>query len=322
MTVKYIFVVNPYAGKGNKIEKLKQSVTEACTSRGLDFVVYMTTAIGDAERYVRQICEENRESGEVLRIFACGGDGTINECFNGAVDFENVELGVIPIGTGNDFVRNFGGAEVFLDIDVQLDSNTKRIDLIKYNDRYCVNMINVGFDCDVAARTSTLKKKSWIPSKFAYISGLLVEFVKKTGTEFRCKVDGAEAEDRKLLLSLFANGGFCGGGFFAAPEAELYDGFLDFCFIRDISRLRFLSLVGYYKKGTHLTLEDCDELFDYGKCREVELFFDSPRRICVDGEIETVDHVHMQIVKQDISLVVPGYTEREETANTSTTVGA
>ena len=320
--MKYIFVVNPYAGKGNKIEKLKQSVTEACAGRGLDFTIYMTTEIGDAERYVRQICEEHRESGEVLRIFACGGDGTVNESFNGAIGFDNVELGVIPIGTGNDFVRNFGGSDVFLDIEEQLESNTKRIDLIKYNDRYCINMINVGFDCDVAARTATLKKNPLIPSKFAYISGLLAEFIKKTGTAFRFKVDGEDSGERKLLLSLFANGGFCGGGFFAAPEAELYDGFIDFCFIRDMSRLRFLSLVGPYKKGTHLDLEDRDELFEYGKCREVELFFDEPKRICVDGEIEFSDHLHMQIEKQAIALVVPGYTENEENTKAATAVGA
>ena len=320
--MKYVFVVNPFAGKGNKIERLKQSVTEACASRGLKFDIYMTEAVGDAERYVRQICEENRESGETLRIFACGGDGTINESFNGAVGFDRVELGVIPIGTGNDFVRNFGGSDVFLDIEAQLDSNTKRIDLIKYNNRYCVNMINVGFDCEVAARTATLKKNPLIPSKFAYISGLLAEFIKKTGTAFRCKIDGEEAGDRKLLLSLFANGGFCGGGFFAAPEAELYDGFLDFCFIRDIPRLRFLSLVGPYKKGTHLTLEDRDELFEYGKCREVELFFDEPKRICIDGEIEFSSHIHLQIEKQAIALVIPGYTEKIEASEATSVVGA
>lgn len=305
--MKYFFVINPSAGKGNKIERLKQTVEEICARRGLESVLYFTTAVGDAERYVREVCEANRESEETLRIFACGGDGTVNECFNGAYGFANVELGIIPIGTGNDFVRNFGGSESFFDVEAQLDSNARTIDLIKYNDRYCVNMINVGFDCEVAARTGTLKTHPLIPSKFAYISGLLVEFIKKSGTAFRCRIDGEDVGDHKLLLSLFANGGFCGGGFFAAPEADLYDGFLDFCFIRDIPRLRFLSLIGPYKKGTHLSLKDRDEIFEYGKCREVELIFDGARRICVDGEIESCERVHMEIEKNAARLVIPGY---------------
>lgn len=310
--MKYFFVVNPSAGKGNRIEKLKQTIHSICERRGLEFVLYVTTAVGDAERYVREICEENAPNGAPIRIFACGGDGTVNECFNGAHGFPNAELGVIPIGTGNDFVRNFGDSEMFFDIEAQLDANTRTIDLIKYNDRYCVNMINVGFDCEVAARTGILKTNPLIPSKFAYISGLVVEFIKKSGTAFRCKIDGKDMGERKLLLSLFANGGFCGGGFFAAPEAELFDGFLDFCFIRDIPRLRFLSLVGRYKKGTHLQMEDRDEIFEYGKCREVELLFDEPRKVCVDGEIEHCEHLHMQIEKEAVRLVIPGYTVSEE----------
>ena len=305
--MKYFFVINPSAGKGNKIEKLKQSVGEICTRRGLDFSVYLTTAVGDAERYVRQLCEENRETEEGIRIFACGGDGTINECFNGAYGFANVELGVIPIGTGNDFVRNFGDSEMFFDIETQLDANARAIDLIKYNDRYCVNMINIGFDCEVAARTAILKKNPMIPSKFAYISGLLGEFIKKSGTVFRCKIDGTDVGRKTLQLSLFANGGFCGGGFFVAPEAELFDGFLDYCLVREVTRFELLSIVGKYKRGAHLQMENRDDFFEYGKCREIELLFDEPKRICVDGEIEVCERLHMTIEKEVARLVIPGY---------------
>lgn len=306
--MKHFFIVNPSAGKGNKAEKLMQTIRDICDRREMDYVLYVTTSSGDAERYVRQTCEVNRGTGETLRIFACGGDGTINECFNGAYGFDAVELGVIPIGTGNDFVRNFGSSEMFFDIEEQLDANAREIDLIKYNDRYCVNMINIGFDCEVAARTGVLKSNPLIPSKFAYISGLIGEFIKKSGTAFRFKVDGKDMGERKLLLSLFANGGFCGGGFYAAPEAELFDGFIDFCLIRNIPRIRFLGLLGPYKKGKHLELKDRDSIFEYGKCRELELDFGETRRICVDGEIETCEHLHMRIEKAAIRLVIPGYT--------------
>lgn len=303
--MRYFFIVNPSAGKGNKTEKLIQTIKDACEKRGLDYVVYLTTEMGDAERYAREVCELSREKDERVRIFACGGDGTINECFNGAADYDGAELGVIPIGTGNDFVRNFGGAEVFLDIEGQLDANVVTLDLIRYNDRYCVNMINIGFDCEVAARTAKLKTSPLVPSNLAYIFGLLGEFIKKSGTAFTCKLDGESLGERRLLLSLFANGGFCGGGFFSAPEASLADGLIDFCFIRNISRFRFLSLVGKYKSGTHLQMKKRDEIFEYGTCREAELSFGQTRRICVDGEIEECDTLRLRIVKDAVRLLVP-----------------
>lgn len=304
--MKYFFVVNPFAGKGNKIENLKKQVHEACDSRGLDYVIYETVAVGDAEKYVRDVCEQHRGTGEILRIFACGGDGTVNECFNGAAGCETAELGVIPIGTGNDFVRNFGGAKAFFDVAAQLDANTQEIDLIKYNDRYCVNMINIGFDCEVAVSTSKLKTSPLIPSGLAYIAGLLKEFVRKPGTAFRCKIDGEDIGERKLLLSCFANGGYCGGGFYSAPLSRLDDGLLDYCMVNNISRFRFLTLVGHYKKGTHLQMKNKDKIFSYGKCREVELVFDTPTRICVDGEIETCENaLRLQIEKKAARLVNP-----------------
>lgn len=315
--MRYYFIVNPYAGKGNKTEKLIETIKEACEKRGLDHVVYLTTAMGDAERYVREVCGQSRENGERVRIFACGGDGTINECFNGAADYEGAALGVIPIGTGNDFVRNFGGSETFRDIEGQLDANVDTVDLIRYNDRYCVNMINIGFDCEAAARTAKLKTNPLVPSKFAYIFGLLGEFIKKSGTAFTCKLDGEEMGDRRLLLSLFANGGFCGGGFYSAPKALLSDGLMDYCFIRNISRFRFLSLVGKYKSGTHLQMKNRDKIFEYGTCREAELSFGQTRRICVDGEIEECDTLRLCIVKDAVRFLVPAsgtrQTKKEET---------
>ena len=314
--MRYFFIVNPSAGKGNKAEKLMQDIRSVCDAREVDYVLYTTTEVGDAERYVRETCEKSKERGESIRVFACGGDGTINECVNGAAGFDHVQIGVFPIGTGNDFVRNFGGAKVFFDVETQLDGNPISLDLIKYNSRYCVNMINIGFDCEVAARTATLKTNPLVPGKFAYICGLLAEFVKKSGTEFaNCVIDGADQGSKRLLLSLFANGGFCGGGFYSAPLADLSDGLIDFCFVRDIPRLTFLKLVGPYKSGTHLELKNRDEIFEYGKCREIKLTFSETVKICVDGEIDTCDHLTLTIEKGAIQFVVPHGVSTNRTAS-------
>jgi len=318
--MKHIFVVNLYAGKGNKIHKLMENIKGVMEAHGYDYVIYRTQAVGDAEIYVRRVCEENRHNAEGVRIYACGGDGTINECANGIVGFDNAELAAIPIGTGNDFVRNFGDREQFFDLETLADSHAVPCDLIKYNDRYCLNMINIGYDCAVVGRTVKIKQNPLIPGKLAYIFGLIAELVRKTGVTFHLRADDVDRGDHRLLLSLFANGGFCGGGFFSAPKAVLQDGLMDVCLVQYISRLRFVSLVGKYKKGTHLEMKHHESIFEYFKCKDLELTFSAPQQICVDGELETCDSLHLSVVPNAIRFVVPGLTVETEAKKEAATV--
>jgi diacylglycerol kinase family enzyme len=160
---------------------------------------------------------------------------------------------VIPLGTGNDFTKAFTNPEYFKDIKHQILGKAERIDLMKYNNRYSINVINIGFDCEVVCKTVDLKKKKYIPSKMAYIAGLVITLVRKPGVRAAMAKNGEEAQMRDYLLNTYANGCFCGGGFHSNPTAQLCDGQIDALFVKNISRLRFLSLVGKYKKGTHLS---------------------------------------------------------------------
>ena len=104
--MKYYFVINSHAGKGNKVNELIQNINSVCTERGVDFEIYLTQSVGDAEIFIKRTCAKYENSDVVCRFFACGGDGTVNECLNGIIDYPQHELAVIPIGTGNDFVRS------------------------------------------------------------------------------------------------------------------------------------------------------------------------------------------------------------------------
>ena len=303
--MKHYFVVNPSAGKGNKVSDLVDKINSACEARGVEYEIYETKAVGDAEKFVKSICSKYENSDTVCRFYACGGDGTVNECINGVAEHETNEVAVIPIGTGNDFVRNFGDADTFCDINAQLDAISSKCDVLKYNGRYCMNVANIGLDCEVAARTAILKSHALVPSKMAYIFGLVGEFIKKSGIKFRCKVDGVDKGEKRLLLAFFANGGFYGGGFHAAPLAELKDGLIDVCFINYVSRITFLGLVGKYKKGTHLEIKNRDKIFEYIKCREIEIEFDKTERVCIDGEIETCEKLRIEIIRDKINFAVP-----------------
>ena len=303
--MKHYFVVNSHAGKGNKVEALAENIKSVCNSRNIEFEIYLTQSVGDAETFIKNTCRKYENSDVTCRFYACGGDGTVNECVNGIAEFENHELSVIPIGTGNDFVRNFGEAADFFNIEAQLDAISTKCDVIKYNGRYCMNVANIGLDCEVVSRTDSIKKNPLVPSKLAYIFGLVGEFIKKSGIEFSCTVDGVKKDKKKYLLAFFANGGFYGGGFHAAPLAELKDGLIDVCFINYVSRMTFLGLVGKYKKGTHLGVKNRDEIFEYFKCGKLEIEFSKKERVCIDGEIEEYEKLDIEVVRDKINFAAP-----------------
>jgi diacylglycerol kinase family enzyme len=114
-----------------------------------------------------------------------------------------------------------------------------------------------------------------------------------------------ERAKKKYLLAFFANGGFYGGGFHAAPLAELKDGLIDVCFINYVSRMTFLGLVGKYKKGTHLGIKNRDSVLEYIKCSSIEIEFSQKERICVDGELEECEKISISVERDKINIAVP-----------------
>lgn len=304
--MKHCFIINPASGKANTKVELEAKIREACVAAGAEHTVIYTESIGDARLRILDFYEANKDSSEEIRFYACGGDGTLCETVGGVMalpDTENVSLGVIPVGTGNDFVRNFSSKERFHDISAQLNGKTVKIDLIKCNDMYAVNMINIGFDCHVVVKTNQVKRKRFMPSKLAYICGLVMTLIKKPGVKMTLTVDGKE-ERLELLLSTYANGCFCGGGFHSNPTAKLCDGQIDTLLVNDVTRIKFLSLVGEYKKGTHLSGKYNDILRSV-KNREYDIRFDEPTPVSIDGELVTVDSIHMECLPAALSFIVP-----------------
>ena len=300
--MKNYFIVNPMAGKGRSKEPLVDKIRRACDRKNAEYEIYLTRCVGDATEYVRRKCTE--EGSDKLRFFACGGDGTLGETVSGAFGFENAAVGVIPVGTGNDFVRNFSSPENFFDIEAQLDGKEMTADLIKCNDRYCINMINIGFDCEVVKKTVQLKKFPLMPSKLAYIAGVLITLIKNPGVTAGITVDGEYIGKRRCQLTTLANGAYCGGGFFSNPGASVRDGKIDSMFISAVTRLKFVSLVGKYKKGQHLCPETKDIIVT-GKYRSVDMSFDRPQSISVDGEILSADILHTEILDRAIRFTYP-----------------
>lgn len=298
--MEHIFIINPCAGQG-KGAKLVFAIEEALQGTAYKYSIYITKAAGDGERFVRETCEK----GGAVRFYVCGGDGSFHEAVNGVKGFSNVEIGLLPVGTGNDFVRNFGKKQDFMDVLSQVKGESMPCDVIELNGRYVVNMANVGFDCEVAAKASEWKKKPMVSGPGAYIMGILSEFVKPMGKRMSFRWADGTTMNGKYLLCTLANGSFCGGGFCSSPKAALNDGLMDVGIVQMLPRRRFVGILPKYKTGTYLDTKLGREKVLYEKVEKLELAVAEPTHICIDGEISKFTYLKAEMVRSAFRFIVP-----------------
>ena len=301
--MRHHFLVNPAAGKGKVTDALIRRIHTAAKTAGVDYHVHVTARPGDATAYVRKTVAAQPDIRH--RFYACGGDGTLCETVNGAPTAENAEFAVVPVGTGNDFARNFTNLEYFFDIKRQIEGTPVCIDLIKYNDRYSLNTLNVGFDSNASKKTGEIKRNPMIPAKFAYTAGLAITLCKPFGTDMKIELPDGQTFEGQFLLAVAANGAYYGGGFNPAPRSSLTDGLLDLCIIKKMTRTRFLRLVSSYKDGTYLDNPSIQSFLNYAQTPSARLLFSRPVSICVDGENEMTDHVEISCVPHALSFSIP-----------------
>ncbi len=274
-----------------------------------DFEIYTTKSVGDAESHVRKCCEN---SCTPTAYIACGGDGTFNEVLNGVYGFENACAGVFPIGTGNDFCRNFEDCD-FLNIEAQFQGIASACDVIcysgvvngQYAEKYCANMLNIGFDCNVADLTAHLKKYPFIKGSLAYFISILAILIKKKGADLIIEADGIEIHRGKLLLTAIANGCFCGGGIKSNPFAKIDDGLMDINIIKNIPRHMFVPCLPLYMKGTLFDTDKYSHLASTMQCKNITIKPNPNMRLCVDGEIFNASEVKISVISKAINILKP-----------------
>ena len=236
--MNHIFILNPFAGSGDGIEMLKSAVenaNEKCE-------IYETKGPRDATEYIRKYCEQNNAP---VRFYACGGDGTVKEVAEGVRGFSHASMSVFPIGSGNDFVKYFGGAEYFTSLDSIMKATAEDIDIIhmtnEENDTYSLNVCNFGFEAYAANAMNKVRRKPIIGGKNAYTTGIFSALLKAMKAKAKIYADGELLNESGVyLLCTAANGGFVGGGYNCAPRASVNDGFLEVCFVRPLSIFSFI----------------------------------------------------------------------------------
>lgn len=322
--MKHLIVFNGKAGQEKDVEAFKKEIDSAF--KGLDYEIYVTEGPKKAISFLKDYFKKNTK--DVVRVYACGGDGTVHEAANALVGVKNAELAVLAVGTGNDFVKSYAkskdydeiitnkaGEGRFKDFKALIEGKTEEIDLSKLTSpslkepMYSINVINFGFDAIVGAMGNYYKEHGY-PEK-AKAKGMspydyaLKNDAMKHGrfNDITVYADEERLNEKKMLLATLAQGRFVGGTFLCAPKSDNKDGLIDVCVIKTMTLIGLGLFIGPYTKGKHLNKPKKKIVYRQAK----KIRFESPNEIdvCVDGEMIKGKSFEVEVCPKAIKFVVP-----------------
>ena len=296
--MKHLFIVNPTAGGKDKSITVSRAVRAAFENRDGKYEIYITKAPMDAAEKIRAeaaVCEQ-------LRVYACGGDGTFNECVCGAALLENVAVCPFPTGTGNDFCRMFGEEkDLFRDLDALLDGTVHPIDLIDCNGRMSANICSVGIDARIGTEVHKYSGLPLIGGAGGYIVSAVVNVFKGINRPMMVRVGDYSAKGDYALLCA-CNGRYYGGGFNPSPDARPDDGILDIFVVRKVSLFTLARLIGQYAAGK---ADRYPKVIRHLKGDSLHIEFEEENVINIDGEAMYAKTVDMKLLPAALRLIVP-----------------
>ena len=302
--MRTLFILNPTAGKEDCTLQLPGQIRAAAQKAGLapeQVTICRTEYAGHARELAHAAAQQARQEGEELRVYAAGGDGTLNEALTGIYGFDNAAVGCLPFGSGNDFLRTFGTREEFRDLDAQLSGGAVPIDLMQTSMGLSATICAAGLDAQVAYGIPRFRRIPFCGGEVSYLLSIVQQLCGHIGRRLAFDIDGEQLEVDCLMCAV-CNGRTYGGGFYAAPEAQPDDGWLDIMIVRKVGRLTIAKLLGMYKNGKHfrdgrLTAE-AEPYFIYRRAKAVTLRpvdDRGPVIATVDGECAPQQSVSVQV---------------------------
>ena len=300
---RHVLIVNPVAGKENCV--IEMAVLEMrLEEMGFKTSLRVSSKAGDSEKIAKEVTDEAKDY-DFTFIYACGGDGTLNEVVNGIMQSEckdRVAVTHIPRGTGNDFIKSFVFPEAFKPENfVSDDISIKPIDLMKVNGRYCVNICSAGLDARIGTGIQKYRKYG----KNAYFMSLMANMVGKLGRRFYVEINGRPCVDDDLTMVCVCNGGWYGGGFNPVPQASITDGWLDVLVVSDVGMLMATSLLSAYKRGK---FQNYPELIKYHRAQSIKIVPYQVDPVNVDGETLNSGCIDIKMMHNAIAFFAPSFT--------------
>jgi YegS/Rv2252/BmrU family lipid kinase len=276
--VKHVFILNPNAGKKRRTQAFCDQVRHSFQGREYEL------ALTDRPGHAQELARAAAQTGQPVRIYACGGDGTLNEVVCGAAGYDNAAVTNVPMGTGNDFLKIFGPdyRAAFSDLSALADGPQAAFDLMDCNGKLGLGVICAGVDARIAADVHQYKGLPLVSGIGAYILSLVVNVLFKGLTRPTTIQAQGETLTGDSSIICVCNGRYYGGGFMPVGDAMPDDGVLDTLIVPKVSRFTFFRLVGQYAKGRYRHYPDLIRHF-HGD----GVSFSSPQELVtvVDGEV-------------------------------------
>ena len=293
--MRHLFIINPAAGSHDQTREYTEKIAAAC--QGLDYIVAVSACPGDCTRLAR----EAARSGEEVRIYACGGDGTLNEVAAGAAGYENAAITAFSGGSGNDFTKLFSDPNAFRELDRLLDPEIASFDLIRCNGDIALNICSVGLDARIGTDVSKYKRLPLLSGFRAYAVSTVINLFKAISEHYVVEVNG-EKYDSKFTFVCVCNGRFYGGGFNPIPDADPCDGKLDVLLVDKVNIFQVPGLIGKYKNGRY---KELGKVVRYLQTNEITIHCDKETPINLDGELRLGNSAHMVLAEEKIRFFYP-----------------
>ncbi|MDL2253994.1 YegS/Rv2252/BmrU family lipid kinase [Ruminococcaceae bacterium OttesenSCG-928-I18] len=303
---QHIFIVNPVSGKEDAGRSMVPLIEKAAADCGIKPLFEMTKA----PQHATELAEKHAAEGRPVRLYAVGGDGTLNEVFKGAYPFANAEVASVPCGSGNDFVRSFGVPEDFLDLPSLLRGEAIRIDLMRVDEGICAAITSTGLDAEVAYNIPKYRRIPLLGGTMAYNISIVERLLHRMGKLLRVEIDGKVFEG-EFLIATVCNGQTYGGGYRAAPMASLEDGILEVILVERTGRLRIAQIIGKYKRGEHYAqgqiVPEMQDVMQYHRAKEVTILPLGPEPFIlnVDGECGPAPRLYAKAMPLAAQFVLP-----------------
>lgn len=309
--MRHIFIINPAAGKKDGRQRVYAMAEALKKNHDLDIECMLTKSRGHAMMLTRAIAE----TGENVRFYACGGDGTVNEIANGIAGFPNAAMTCIPIGTGNDFLKNFGkdALPLFLDAENLWNGDVTPLDLIDCNGKYCLTIACTGIDARIAESVHDFGASPMLTGRGSYLASVADNFLfRKIGRRWRVTLDNEVIEGDFALVSM-CNGRYYGGGSTPVPEARMTDGILHTVLVRNISKARFAMLFSDYSAGNYQKLPRDVVRVSTAKVVRIEAL-EGDLTTCLDGESMHAQCVTLKLADKKVNFFAPKGCDPDATA--------
>lgn len=283
------FIVNPTAGNGYAL-KIEEQIKAEMARRELPYAILHTDAPGHAT----ELSAAAAKGADCSGVIAVGGDGTAFEVACGLMN-TGVPMGIIPAGTGNDFIKTVSIPKKPLEaLEFILTHKPRPVDVGGLNDRLFLNVCGTGFD--VTVLDYTLAAKKYCRGLLPYLIGLIRGIAHYKPVHVRFTADG-HTEEREVLICSIANGQFFGGGIAICPEASADDGMLDLVVVEHKPRWQLPFLVPALLMGRILSFS----FTTHKRCKAVEIFSEG-MRLNIDGEIQNIDSAKFSILQGALTL--------------------